>query len=246
MQRLWPAPTPDGAELSDEELLRAYAYPDPLDRPYVRMNFVASADGAATADGRSGGLSTAGDHRVFMLLRQLAEVILVGAGTARTENYRGARKPSLVTGEPPPIAVITATAQLDPAAPLFTDTAVPPLILTAAASPEANRRRLAEAGAEVVVLDGDRVAPDQVLAELTGRGLHRVLCEGGPHLFGDLLAADVVDELCLTVAPKLAGGAIDRIAMGPHHEPRSLRLVGVLTEDDALLLRYRRNQVGPA
>jgi len=83
-----------------------------------------------------------------MLLRQLAEVILVGAGTARTENYRGARKPSLVTGEPPPIAVITATAAAWIRPPPVHRHGVPPLILTAAASPEANRRRLAEAGAE--------------------------------------------------------------------------------------------------
>lgn len=243
MQRLWPIPTSEQGELTDSELDEIYTYPEPLDRPYLRMNFVASADGAATADGVSRGLSTAGDRRVFGLLRELAEVILIGAGTVRAEKYRGARKASRVTGMPPPIAVVSATAQLDPAAALFTDTSVPPLILTTAAAPDANRRRLAAAGAEVVALPGERLSADTVLGELGGRGLHRVLCEGGPHLFGDLLAADAVDELCLTVSALLVGGgAIDRIAMGADHPPRPLRLVSVLTEDDALLLRYQRDR----
>ncbi|HEX4361352.1 MAG TPA: pyrimidine reductase family protein [Pseudonocardia sp.] len=242
MLRLWPSPTTDQPSLTDGELAGLYAYPEPLDRPYVRMNFVASADGAATAGGVSKGLSSPADRQLFGLLRELAEVILVGAGTARAENYRGARRPSRVTGRPPRIAVVTASAQLDPAAPLFTDTQVPPLILTAETAPPANRRRLADAGAEVLELPGDRVAPADVVAALAERELHRVLCEGGPHLFGDLLAADLVDELCLTVAPVLAGGGIDRIAMGPHHPLRGMRLAGALTEDHVLLLRYLRDR----
>jgi 5-amino-6-(5-phosphoribosylamino)uracil reductase len=243
MLRLWPSAATDPPPLTDDELAGLYAYPEPLlDRPYLRMNFVASADGAATAGGVSKGLSSPPDRQVFGLLRQLAEVILVGAGTARAENYRGARRPSRASGVPPRIAVITASAQLDPAAPLFTDTAVPPLILTSETAPAANRRQLADAGAEVLALPGDRVAPADVLTALAERKLYRVLCEGGPHLFGELLAADAVDELCLTVAPLLAGGGIDRIAMGPDHPPRGMRLAGALLEDDVLLLRYLRDR----
>lgn len=242
MLRLWPSPATDQPSLTDGELAGLYAYPEPLDQPCVRMNFVASADGAATAGGVSKGLSSPADRQLFGLLRELAEVILVGAGTARAENYRGARRPSRVTGRPPRIAVVTASAQLDPAAPLFTDTQVPPLILTAETAPEANRRRLVDAGAEVLELPGDRVAPADIVAALAERELHRVLCEGGPHLFGDLLAADLVDELCLTVAPVLAGGGIDRIAMGPEHPLRDMRLASALTEDHVLLLRYLRDR----
>jgi riboflavin-specific deaminase-like protein len=240
--RLWPSPTTDQPSLTDGELAGLYAYPEPLDRSYVRMNFVASADGAATAGGVSKGLSSPADRQLFGLLRELAEVILVGAGTARAENYRGARRPSRVTGRPPRIAVVTASARLDPTAPLFTDTQVPPLILTAETAPPANRRRLADAGAEVLALPGERVAPADVVAALAERELHRVLCEGGPHLFGELLAADLVDELCLTVAPVLAGGGIDRIAMGPEHPLRGMRLASALTEDHVLLLRYLRDR----
>ncbi|MDT7772320.1 MAG: hypothetical protein QOC67_1244, partial [Pseudonocardiales bacterium] len=90
MYQLLPLTAPDPTPLGDDELDRLYAYPESLDRPYIRVNFVASADGAATADGLSAGLSSAPDRRLFDVLRQLAEVVLVGAGTARAENYGGA------------------------------------------------------------------------------------------------------------------------------------------------------------
>ena len=139
--------------------------------------------------------------------------MLAGAGTVRAENYRGARKPTRGTDSPPPIAVVTGSADLDPASRLFTDTAVPPIVLTLGSAPLAPPRTLAAAGGDVVVLE--RLTPDLVLAELARRGLHRVLCEGGPALFGSLVAADAVDELCLTVAPLLAGGTAGRIVRGP-------------------------------
>jgi len=231
---------PGPAELDDAALTAHYAYPEGLAAPYVRVNFVASADGAVTVDGRSGGLGGPGDRRVFGRLRELAEVVLVGAGTVRAEDYRGARRPTLGRELPPPIAVVTGSADLDPGSRLFTDTAVPPIVLTLASAPADRRERLAAAGADVVALD--RLTPDALLAELAARGLHRVLCEGGPGLFGDLLAADAVDELCLSVAPLLAGGDAGRIARGPSGTPaRPLSLVGVAHEDGTLFLRYRRD-----
>lgn len=249
MLRLWPPGHTDtpAVPLTDAELAEAYAYPpvDPADpgRPWVRVNFVASADGAATAAGRSAGLGSAADRKVFGLLRELAEVIVVGAGTARAENYRGARRASRVTGRPPPIAVVTATGDLDPDAVLFTDTSVPPLVVTGRACPAGNRGRLRAAGADLVVLDTVRVTPAGLLSTLAGRGLRRVLCEGGPRLFGDLIAEDSVDELCLTISPVLAGGDAGRIADGDAgRELRGMRLVGALTETDALLLRYVRDR----
>lgn len=226
--------------LDDAALARLYAYPDGLGAPWVRVNFVASVDGAVSVDGRSGGLGSDADRTVFGLLRELAEVVLVGAGTVRTEDYRGARRPTRGRAGPPPIAVVTGSADLDPGARLFTDTRVPPIVLTLATADAARRDRLTDAGAEVVVLD--RLTPDALLAELGRRGLHRVLCEGGPSLLGALTAADAVDELCLTVAPLLAGGTAGRIATGPAGAPtRPMSLVGALSEDDTLLLRYRRS-----
>ena len=112
-------------------------------------------------------------------------------------------------------------------------------MLTGPDAPADRRAALRAAGADVVVLDP--LSPAAVVDELGRRGLHRVLCEGGPRLFGDLVAADLVDELCLTVAPVLAAGDAGRIAVGPPGSPpRPLRLVGALEEDGVLLLRYAR------
>jgi 5-amino-6-(5-phosphoribosylamino)uracil reductase len=240
--RLWPPTDPPPAPIEGDRLAEAYGYPDGLDRPFVRVNFVASADGAVTADGLSGGLGSAADKRVFGLLRRLSEVIVVGAGTARAEDYGGARRPSLVTGSPPPIAVVTSSGRLDPGARLFTDTEVPPIVVTGTGCPPEQRDRLTAAGADLVLVEDDRVTPGALLSALADRGLHRVLCEGGPSLFGDLIAVDAVDELCLTVSPALAGGGASRAAHGPGGPLRSMRLVHALAEDDVLLLRYARSR----
>jgi 5-amino-6-(5-phosphoribosylamino)uracil reductase len=240
--RLWPSSADTLTLLTNDELAHAYAYPPGLGQPYVRVNFVSSVDGAASSGGKSAALGSEADRRVFGLLRELCEVIVVGAGTARAENYRGARRPSRATGAPPRIAVVTARGDLDPAAPLFTDTSVPPLVITANACPPASAERLRAAGAEVVVLDEDLVSPEGLLAALDVRGLRKVLCEGGPRLFGDLIAADAVDEMCLTISPVLAGGDTFRISNGPPGELRGMRLVGALTDQDVLLLRYARDR----
>lgn len=239
MHRLWPQPY--AADLDDAALAAHYAWPGtPRAAPYVRVNFVSSLDGAVTVDGRSGGLGTAADKQVFDLLRELADVVLVGAGTVRTEKYNGVQRTTRGRDTPPPVAVVTGRADLDPGSALFTDTVVPPLILTVDSAPAERRAALADAGGEVVVLP--RLTPDVLLAELARRGLDRVLCEGGPSLLGALQAADAVDELCLTVAPLLAGGEAGRIAQGPAGvPPRRMALVGALQADDALLLRYRRS-----
>jgi 5-amino-6-(5-phosphoribosylamino)uracil reductase len=230
---------PTDHDLDDEQLEARYAYPENLGAPFVRASFVASADGAVSVAGRSTGLGSPADRRVFLLLRRLADVVLVGAGTVRSEDYRGARRPTRGRDSPPPIAVVTGSALLDPASRLFRDTRVPPIVLTLASVPPERRERLAAAGGDVVALD--RLTPDRVLAELARRGLHRVLCEGGPTLFGELVAADAVDELCLTVAPLLVGGATGRIAVGPESgHPRPLELADALHESGVLLLRYRR------
>jgi 5-amino-6-(5-phosphoribosylamino)uracil reductase len=238
VHRLWPQPY---ADLDDTALAAHYAWPEtPRAAPVVRVNFVASLDGAVTVDGRSGGLGSPADNKVFHLLRELAEVVLVGAGTVRSEKYNGVQRNTRGRDTPPPVAVVTGRADLDPASALFTDTTVPPLILTVESAPADRRAALADAGGEVVVLP--RLTPDVLLAELARRGLDRVLCEGGPSLLGTLQAADAVDELCLTVAPLLAGGEVGRIAHGPAGvAPRRMALVGALQADDALLLRYRRS-----
>ena len=239
MQQLWPPVAPDveAKPLTDDELAEIYAYPPHLTGPYLRVNFVSSVDGAMTIDGVSGGLSSPADRRVFGLLRGLCEVILVGAGTVRAEKYAAARKPSRVTGLPPRIAVVTRSADLDPSGPMFTEMTVPTLVLTSPDAPAETVSRLVHSGAEV---DRRGTSPADLVSALRDRGMHRVLCEGGPSVFGQLIAADAVDELCLTMTPQLLAGSAGRIASARSSVANRMRLATALTDEDVLLLRYER------
>lgn len=240
--------------LTKDDLVRLYAYPARLESPWIRVNFVSSIDGAVTVDGRSGALGTTADHDVFMILRDLADVVLVGAGTVRAENYAGARTDThrrtrlyqhglggAPDGAPPPVAVVSASAALDPTCRLFTDTQRAPLVFTTAAAPAERKRLLAEAGAEVIEAGDTMVTGADLRAALAARGLLRVLCEGGPSLFGELISAGAADELCLTLSPLLVGGTARRIAVSPNALPTPMALRQVLVDDDGTLLtRWER------
>jgi riboflavin biosynthesis pyrimidine reductase len=230
--------------VDDVDLLRAYAVA--ATGAHVRVNFVTSADGAATVGGLSDGLSGTADKRVFGALRTLADVVLVGAGTARAEGYGPAKASAdrqqwrLAHGYAaiPPIAVVSGGGDLDVTTPFFTDAVARPIVYTLSAVGPARLAAL-RGVADVVTFDGDAVPVDAVVADLAGRGLRRVLCEGGPHLFGDLLAAGLVDELALTVSPLLAGGSLPRIVAGDALPvARRMTLAHVLTDDGFLFLRY--------
>jgi 5-amino-6-(5-phosphoribosylamino)uracil reductase len=249
LRRLFPEPAVD---LDDAGLERLYDYPEGLDAPFVQVNFVASADGAVTVDGRSAGLGSDGDRAIFALGRDLADVILAGAGTVLAEKYRGVkrtevraeRRARLGRSEIPPIAVVTRRCSVGPDSPLVTDTLVAPIVLTCAAAPDQRRAALAAAGVDVVVAGDHTVDLGKALAALADRGLLRVNCEGGPHLFGELIAEDLVDQLHLTVAPLLVSGDAGRIAAGlPPAVRVSMELASVLTEASGhLMLRYQRHR----
>lgn len=249
MDRLWP---PDGTSLQGSEVEALYEYPRELGRPWVRVNFVSSLDGAVTVGGSSRGFSGQADRQVLGLVRDLCDVVLVGAGTATVEGYRGLRRVERrterrrrfgLTGEVPPVALVTAQCSIEPGSPLLTDTFVPPVVLTSGAAPEHRRAAVAEAGADVVVVGEHEVDLAGAVRALDERGLRRVACEGGPTLFGSLLGADLVDELCLTVAPVLAGGDAGRIANGPNPDDlRGMRLLSALHAESELLLRYGRDR----
>lgn len=230
--------------LAPSDLQRLYAYPPRPRRPWIRANFVASIDGAVTADGVSAGLGTPADKSVFAVLRTLADAILVGAGTVRAENYGGVRfsadektrRADLGLSPVPPVVVITASANLAPNARIFTDTEIPPIVVTAeAASPDA-RSALASAGAQVVEVPGDNVGTAEILAALDGLGLHRILCEGGPGLFGQLLSDDAVDDVCLTTAPLLVAGSAGRISHSAESSLHRMTRAHVVADDDGTLL----------
>ena len=253
MRLLIPGPTTADPDVD----LHAHYGRDWLHAGGLRVNFVSSVDGAATSDGLSRGLQTRGDNRVFAALRDLCDVVLAGGGTVRAEGYgptrlserRIALRREHGLAEWLPIAVVSRTLRLDAAAPLFTE--APPqartIVITSAASDGAARAALGQV-ADVVVC-GD-VEVDLALArrELEGRGLFRILGEGGPTLFGDLAGAGVVDELCLSITPRLAGPGSGRIVAGRHWagEAPPLQLTGLLEEDGALFCRYALDRGGNA
>jgi riboflavin biosynthesis pyrimidine reductase len=236
--------------LDDDVDLHAFYAVDWVDRGGLRVDFVASVDGATHAAGRSAGLQTPGDNRVFAVLRDLADVVLVGAGTVAAEGYRpievserraGVRRqfglrPVL------PTAVVSRGLRLDPAGSLFTGASAGArtIVLTCAAAPIEAREAFARV-ADVVICGEGTVEAAPARAALEERGLHRILCEGGPTLFADLVRGGVVDELCLSVTPFLVGPGPGRIVAGEPFGAQSsgLTLRGVLEEDGALFLRYR-------
>lgn len=235
VRQLLPYPAGD---LSDNDLLAAYATPR---AEYLRVNFVASADGAVTLSGKSGGLSGPADKRVFQLLRDMADVVLVAAGTIRNEGYgypdfgpdRRARRVGAGLAELPTFAIVSRSLELDLSSSLFTGAPVRTVVLTDETAP-ADRRTELERHAEVVTTDG---LAGHVRA-LRERGHARILCEGGPSLFAGLTAGGLLDELCLTTSPLLAGPGPGRIVAGPEHPPVPLTLTTLLEEDGALFHRF--------
>nr|WP_243851108.1 dihydrofolate reductase family protein [Modestobacter marinus] len=222
----------------------ADAYRAPAGR-HLRVNFVAALDGAISVDGRSGGLGSDGDRRVFRMLRALADAVLVGAGTAAAEGYRPVLPDSAVgrlrteLGRPPvaPVAIVSRRASLAPDDQLVTGAVTPTLLVTCAAADADRRSALTAAGVEVVVCGDDDVDLPTALDALAARGLEQVLCEGGPALFAAALAAGVVDELDLTLAPLLVGGGPGLL---PHAlpTPAAAELAQVLEENGALFTRW--------
>jgi riboflavin biosynthesis pyrimidine reductase len=233
---------PDPADLDDAALTDAYRV---RDGRHLRVNFIASLDGAVTVEGRSGGLGSPGDRRIFQLLRALADVVLVGHGTVAAEGYGpitadsavGRLRESLGRTATASIAVVSRRATLDPTSRLVTGAVTPTILVTCAASDGARREALAAAGVLVLVCgDDDEVDLPLALDRLAALGHEQVVCEGGPTLFRAALTAGVVDELDLSIAPALVGGE-QRLLEGLPGAVR-LDLRQLLEEDGLLFARY--------
>jgi len=225
------------------DLARFYADP-PLG---VRANMIFSADGAAAFAGRAGPLSNPVDQELLRVLRGFADVVLIGAGTARAENYGPVRLSETQQAErdaegrpdPPPIAVVSRTGNLP--ARLLSDPYQPPILVTTERAapprhgPVDRLSRVFAAGAE----DVDLVRVVKMLGEA---GMPRILCEGGPTLLDELVEAGAVDEICVTLAPKLAAAQPVRAAMqlSPLAVPVGMQLDHVLVHQDYVFLKYRR------
>lgn len=239
---------PSIADCSDDDLLARYSDGVP-DGPWLRVNFVTTLDGSASAGGRTADLGGDDDLRVFDLLRRTADVVLVAAGTVRDEEYG----PMVLHdadvdwrrahGLPdhPVFAIVTGSAGLDPSSRVFTEAPVRPVVLTSTSGASSDRGRALAEVADVVACGDDSVDVAAVVRALADRGLDRIHCEGGPSFFGALIAADLVDELTLTIDPTLEGGEGPRIATGSSAGLRRLRPAHVLLGDGGVLLtRYVR------
>ncbi|MBO1415921.1 pyrimidine reductase family protein [Streptomyces sp. FH025] len=233
-----------------ESLAAVYAYPDQVNRgrPWLRANMVAGLDGGAKLDGLSEGLSGDADKRIFGVLRALSDVVLVGAETVRAEGYRPARarqefaaaRAAAGQAPAPAIAIVSRSLDLDLSAPLFTEPLVRTVVITTEDAPEERRRAVAGV-ADLVLAGRGSVDLRAGVAALVERGWTRLLSEGGPRLLGQIAAAGLLDELCLSLAPLITGGDAPRIV----HDARMpdvqrMRLVSLIEQKGFLFSRYLR------
>ncbi len=237
-------------DLGPAQLAAAYAWPS---TPWLRANMVSTVDGVARSpDGLTAGISSTADKQLFMILRDRADAIIVGAGTVRAESYGPPRSAdpaarAAAGQQAAPVAVVlTRSGRLDPAASLFSNPERRPIVVTVEAAAATARSRL-DAVAEVVVFGRTTVDLAATVAFLHERGLTRLLTEGGPVLLADLVAENLVDELCVSISPLVAGGsypegqATERILSGRilPDSPRTAVLTGLCEQDGSLFCRYR-------
>ncbi len=221
--------------------------PDAVGRPGVRVNMIASVDGATAIGGVSGPLGGPPDKFIYRLLRSFADMVLVAAGTVRAEKY----KPALLYEEyvdarrargqadRPRIAVVSRGLDLDWDAPLFTEAVERTIVITTTDAP-ADGLATARLRAEVIQAGVGNVDLRAAVGSLGDLGARHVLVEGGPTLNGALAAADLIDELCLTISPLLGSGGAKRILSGADlPAPIALELRSLLEQDGFLLARYR-------
>lgn len=242
---------PEPGALTAIELLKA-AEPVggvPPDRPYTRVNFVASVDGRVAWGGRSAPLSDAGDRAMFHTLREHADAVFAGTGTIRPERYgrlvrdpeRRRRRAAHGLAPDPLAAVFTRSGNVPTEIPLFAD----PDSRVAVFTPDAPDLDGVSAKVDVVVLDAGELTLTTMMRRLRADfEVRTLLCEGGPTVFAALLHEDLVDELFLTVAPCLTGGGGDpTLTSGPElSELAALELAWVLEREGSLFLRYVRRR----
>ncbi len=239
-------------ELTDTGLSELYRHPAPTSGAWLRTNFITSLDGSIQGpNGRSGGIGTPSDQHVFALHRAHCDAVLVGAGTARTERYRAVdlapwqrevrREEGL--SDFPLLVIVSASLDLDPAIATASAAACGSVLVVTSERPPIDRLApLVDAGIEVLGSGRSRVDLRGAVAQLAERGFRRLLCEGGPRLHRDLLAADLVDSLSLTLAPSVVGGTGSRTTVGPALDasPGFQLDFAVYADDHTLFTQYVR------
>jgi riboflavin-specific deaminase-like protein len=228
---------PDPGNQTLAELRDGLEFPDPADRPYAIANFVASADGRAAFHGRSGELSDDGDRALFHALRERVDAVMVGTGTLRTERYGALirdeeacrRRIERGLDAQPLACLVTRSGALPLDIPLFDQSRV------VVFAPEPIE------GVQTVTLEATELTLTAVMRHLRAdHGVRSLLCEGGPTLFGSLIHERLVDELFLTLAPKLTGGGTaPTITSGAElAEPAGLRIRSILECSGSIFFRF--------
>jgi riboflavin biosynthesis pyrimidine reductase len=245
MQRLDPGPVVDDPLAPYRDVARR----GPDGRPWVLANMVSGLDGSTAIAGRVGALSSPADAELFRSMRAVADVVLVGAETVRREHYGPVRLPDHVRAERvaegrppvPTLAIVSRSLRFDLDAPTFAeaDPAAPTAVVTCAAA-DPDRLALTRTRVPVVVAGEERVDPSAALAAFAAGGASVVLCEGGPTLLGELVAAELLDELCLTIEPLMGGDPLPVAVTPAEHHLVRFSLAHALTSDGTLFLRYER------
>ncbi|MFD5867065.1 dihydrofolate reductase family protein [Corynebacterium sp. NPDC060344] len=237
--------SPAGApELAEESPVARFVGPF----PGVTLIAVTSLDGRGAIDGVSGGLGNPADAAVLAALRSVSDVVVVGAGTARAENYGPATAPTR-------LAVLSRSLDIAPDSRLFDDPSNPPLILHGGDADPDRREALVAAGAELIGLPG--TGPDDVIGALRELGHSRIALEGGPGVYRQFLAADAVDRAFLTLSPMVVGagpatlGSESSVAESSVAEsalasalPLEFRVEAAAFSDSHLFVRYSRGCAG--
>ncbi len=236
MHQVWPDHHREGDDLVAELSTR---------ERWTALNFVAALDGAIAIDGRSGPLGGAGDLQLFRALRDRCDVVLVGAGTARAENYGppsdrdAAARMRRGQAARPALAMVTRSGHLSELERVWADDDVTVVVLTGTGMTARTRSELEERGAQVVVAgDGESVDASRAVAALHDRGFGRILCEGGPALAHDMLAAGVVTDMFTTIAGLVVGGTPTMVPRALP-VPVELELAAVRVSHDELLVHHR-------
>ena len=245
MEQIFPSPV-DDVDVIELFAMDTRDSSEPL--PWVLSNMITSIDGAIEVDGVSGSLGGPADKAVFEAIRAVADVILVGAGTVIAEDYRRPQtSPEIQSARVergqaplPRIAIVSGSLSIAPDHRVFDPTARP-IVVTHAGSPVERRNVLAEV-ADVVVAGDTSVDLPMALRELVNMGASTVLLEGGPTLNGAMAADGLLDEVFVSLAPRLVGGNARRMMVGTHNDVVSdMSLARVLHQDGFLFLRYLRN-----
>ncbi len=243
MQQVWPDFRPSVDHL---EIYEQAPRPHSPENPWVMLCMIATVDGAVSVQGRSGPLGGPADWAVLTALRGCADAIVVGAGTARTEDYGPPAVPPETRRRrrgrgqqaQPLLAVVSARGDLDPSARLFSGSERPRLYLAAATAPE--RRAALEPVAEVRTAGTTVVEAPAVVNDLASEGRSLILLEGGPRLNNSFAAADLIDEYCITRSPLLAPGGPGLLEGDPPPDALDLHLDRLLVADGMVFARYLR------